>query len=76
MKTKLFVCITYIVACHIFAPKKENKVSYISIPKTSIYLFSHFYLFRFISTQFAGFAFLKTLAKSLKVLNNGIWSML
>ena len=30
-----------------------------SIPKISIYLFKQFYFFRFISTQFADFAFLK-----------------
>ena len=47
-----FVCITCIIECHIFAPRKENRISYISIPKTSIYLFKRFYFFRFISTQF------------------------
>ena len=39
--------------------KNENKISYTSIPKISIYLFKHFYFFRFISTQFADFASLK-----------------
>ena len=69
--------ITCIIACHIFEPRKENKTSYISIPKISIYLFTHFYLIRFISTQFAGFAFLKikmqiTFAKLFNVLSNAI----
>ena len=31
-------------------------MSYISIPKISIYLFKHFYFSRFNSTQFADFA--------------------
>ena len=38
--------------------EKENNISYISIPKISIYLFKH-YFFCFISTQFANFASLK-----------------
>ena len=55
--------------------EKENKISYTSIPKISIYLFKHFYFFRFISTQFADFASLKiqmqiTFAKPFNVLNN------
>ena len=53
---------------------QENKVSYTSIPKISIYLFTHFHSFHFISAQFADFAFLKiqmhiTFVKSVDVLN-------
>ena len=74
-KQGYFVCITYIISCYIFAPRKENKISYINIPKISIYLFTHFYFLCFISTQFADFAFLKIqmqikFAKTFKVLNN------
>ena len=55
--------------------EKENKISYTSILKISIYLFKHFYFFRFISTQFADFASLKikmhvTFAKTFNVLHN------
>ena len=56
--------------------EKENKISCISIPKTSIYLFKHFYFFCFNSTEYADFASLKvqmqiTFAKSsFNVLNN------
>ena len=55
--------------------KKEKKTSYISTPKISIYLFTHFYFICFISIQFADFAFLKiqmqiTFAKLFNVLNN------
>ena len=46
-----------------------------SIPLKNIYLYKHFYLFCFISTKFADFAFLKIqiqikFAKSFNVLNN------
>ena len=73
-----FVWITCIISYHISVPRK--KISYISIPKISIYLLTH-YFFHFISTQFADFAFLKiqmqtTFAKLFNVLNNAIWSML
>ena len=75
-KTKLFH-LYYMKLLHdkFLHQEKENKISYTSIPKISIYLFKHFYFFRFISTQFADFAFLKiqmqiTFAKSFNVLNN------
>ena len=49
--------------------EEENKISYTSTPKISIYLFKHFYFFHFISTQFTDFVSLKiqmqiTFAKS------------
>ena len=55
--------------------EKVNKISYLSIPKISIYLFKHFYFSCFISIQFADFASLKiqmqiTFAKLFNVLNN------
>ena len=80
-KQSYFVLITCIIPCHIFAPRKLKKISYISIAKISIYLLSHFYFLCFISTQFADFAFLKiqlqiTFGKSFNVLNNIIWPML
>ena len=80
-KQRYFVCFTCIIASHIFVPRKENGMSYISVPKMSIYLFTHFYFFCFISTQFADYAFLKmqmqvTLENLFNVLNNVIWSML
>ena len=41
-KTKLF-SLYYICYCvHIFTLRKENKISYISVFKISIYLFTHF----------------------------------
>ena len=72
---------TCIITYHIFAARKENKIPYISISKITIYLFRHFYFFCFISKEFADFAFLKmqmqiTFAKSFKVLNNAICSVL
>ena len=77
--TDFFVWITCIISYHISVPRK--KISYISIRKISIYLFTHFYFFHFISTKFADFAFLKikmetTFAKLFNVLNNAIWPML
>ena len=48
-KTKLFP-VYYMDYCiflqyNIFASRKENKISFISIPKISIYLFMHFFSF-------------------------------
>ena len=72
-KTKLFH-LYYMTLLHDKFSCQEKKISYISVPKISIYLFKHFYFFRFISTQFADFALLKiqmqiTFAKPF-VLNN------
>ena len=69
-----------LIACHIFAPRKENKIFYISIPKLA-FIYLRIFFFLFISTQFSDFAFLKirmqiTFAKWFNVLNNRIWSML
>ena len=58
-KQSCFIFIIRIIAWQTFEPKKERKISYIGIPKISIYLFKHFYLFHFNSTQFADFASLK-----------------
>ena len=75
-KTKLFH-LYYMKLLHdkFLHQEKENKISYTSIPKISIYLFKQFYFFRFISTQFADFAFLKiqmqiTCGKSFNVLHS------
>ena len=35
-KQSSFIYITYIIVCLIFAPRKENRMSYINIPKISI----------------------------------------
>ena len=59
-KTKLFH-LYYMKLLHdkFSCQEKEIKISYTSISKISIYLFKHFFFFRFISTQFADFASLK-----------------
>ena len=49
-KQSFFICITWIIAWQIFATRKENEISYISIPEISIYLFKHFCFFSFNST--------------------------
>ena len=82
MKNQVILSVLHaLFTCNIFATRKENKIPYISISKITIYLFRHFYFFCFISKEFADFAFLKmqmqiTFAKSFKVLNNAICSVL
>ena len=73
-KSKLFH-LYYMKILHDKFSHQEKKMSYRSIPKTSIHLFKHFYFFRFISTQFPDFASLKiqmqiTFAKPFNVLKN------
>ena len=81
-KTKLFH-LYYMKLLHdkFLHQEKENKITYTSMPKTSIYLFKHFYFFRFISTRFEDFASPKvqmqiTFAKSFIVLLNAAYSVL
>ena len=68
-KTKLFHLYNMTLLHEKFSHQEKKTMSYISIPKISIYLFKHFYFFRFISITFADFASLKiqkqiTFAKS------------
>ena len=64
-----------------FCTKKRKQNILHKHSQISIYLFTHFYFFHFISTQFIDFAFIKiqmeiTFTKSFNVLYNTIWSML
>ena len=68
-------CLSY------FCTKKRKQNILHKHSQISVYLFTHFYFFLFISTQFSDFAFRKiwmqiTFAKWFNVLNNRIWSML
>ena len=44
METKLFVCITYIVACHIFAPKKENSILHKHPQNKHLFIFAFLFV--------------------------------
>ena len=59
MENKVALSSLHALLHDIFTPRKENKRPYISILKTSIYLFKHFYFFRFNAAQFTDFASLK-----------------